>query len=273
MIGTDILRQRRNDTMLDNKKQSAVFIDIDGTLMGHSAEALAENLGVIQKLRSLGHKFFICTGRANSYIPKILDTEKNFDGMITGAGAYVSIGRKVISKKLMSYDTVEKVCRFFADNKVRGVLEGEKNMYFFEETCFNEEDWIKLDSDNTPKLINKDTPILKFTVDGMFPEGFEDLLGTDYTFLQHPDYGEVIRKGYSKSEGVRTALEALGIPKTQSVAIGDSLNDLDMLEYAQIGVAMGNGTDEIKHRADFVTDSADNAGVAKALRKIFDLNE
>ena len=259
--------------MFDNKKQSAVFIDIDGTLMGHSKAALAENLGVIQKLRSLGHKFFICTGRANSYIPQLIDAEKSFDGMITGAGAYVSIGKRVISKQLMPFEAVEKVCRFFADNKVRGVLEGEKNMYFFETTCFNEDDWIKLDSENVPKLISKDTPILKFTVDGKFPDGFAELLGDGYTFLQHPDYGEVIRKEYSKSEGVRTALGVLGIPAEQSIAIGDSLNDLDMIEYAGIGVAMGNATDEIKRAADFVTDSTDNAGVAKALRKIYGLHE
>ena len=51
--------------------------------------------------------------------------------------------------------------------------------------------------------------------------------------------------------------------------MGDSINDLPMIEYAGIGVAMGNAIDDVKEKADFVTDSVDNAGAAKILKKLF----
>lgn len=257
--------------MNKDKKQYAVFIDIDGTLMGESKAALEENLGVIQKLRSLGHKVFISTGRANSYIPKFLEIEKNFDGMITAAGGYVKIGASEIAKKLMPYDVVKVLCRYFAEHNVPGALEGEEHMYFFGEMCFSEDDWIKLDKDSAEEIINEDTPIIKFTIDGKIPAEISEILGPEYTIIQHPDYGEIVMKGYSKAVGVEIVLSELGLPREQSVAIGDSLNDLEMIEYAGIGVAMGNAVDEVKAVADIIAGDVDDAGVAEALRSIFEL--
>ena len=84
-------------------------------------------------------------------------------------------------------------------------------------------------------------------------------------------YCEIVSVGCDKARGIELILENLGIPKERSIAIGDSLNDLGMIEYAEIGVAMGNAIDVIKENADLITDFVDNAGVAKALGKIFNI--
>ena len=66
-------------------------------------------------------------------------------------------------------------------------------------------------------------------------------------------------------------MDYLNLPVEQSISMGDSLNDYEMIEYAGIGVAMGNAVEEIKSIADMVTADVDDSGVAVALEKIFDL--
>ena len=66
-------------------------------------------------------------------------------------------------------------------------------------------------------------------------------------------------------------LDNLGMPVKQSIAVGDSLNDYDMISAAGTGVAMGNAIPEIKDIATMTTSSVDNAGVAEALERIFKL--
>ena len=60
-------------------------------------------------------------------------------------------------------------------------------------------------------------------------------------------------------------LKEHGLEQSESMAFGDGENDMEMLRYAGIGVAMGNSSDKVKEAADYVTDSVDNDGIEKAL--------
>ena len=102
-------------------------------------------------------------------------------------------------------------------------------------------------------------------------EKLQEILGDNYIVFQHPTYAEVIQKSYTKAGAMKIVLEKLGIPAEQSIAMGDSLNDYDMISAAGIGVAMGNAISEIKDIATMVTTSVDEAGVANALENIFEI--
>ena len=69
----------------------------------------------------------------------------------------------------------------------------------------------------------------------------------------------------SKGNAVAYLADMLSVAQEEIMCIGDSENDLSMINYAGIGVAMGNGLDMVKEAADFVTDTNDNSGVAKAI--------
>lgn len=256
---------------LDREKIYAVFIDIDGTLMGSSEAALRANTDAISKVRTLGNKVFISTGRAPSYFPSCIDFENGFDGVIAGAGAYVRVGNEEIEKKIIPYDTVKKVCDYFIENNISGALEGVKNMFYCAHMTFKEDDWIKFDKSSADEIITPDTPILKFTIDGQVPTELIGILGDNYILMQHPNFGEVIVKNCTKAAGIKAALDYLNIPQSQSIAIGDSRNDLEMINFAGIGVAMGNAVDEIKAAADMVTLDVNSAGVAAALTELFEI--
>ena len=79
------------------------------------------------------------------------------------------------------------------------------------------------------------------------------------------NYGaDVIEKGFSKAEGLKRLCEYYGIGMENSIAFGDSLNDLEIIEAAAIGIAMGNGREELKAAADYVTTDIGDDGIWNA---------
>jgi hydroxymethylpyrimidine pyrophosphatase-like HAD family hydrolase len=76
-----------------------------------------------------------------------------------------------------------------------------------------------------------------------------------------------MNKGVSKGEGLTYLCKKLKVDKSQVIAIGDNENDLSMLNFAGLGVAMGNSRDEIKNMSDYVTSSNNEEGVAKVIEK------
>ena len=86
-----------------------------------------------------------------------------------------------------------------------------------------------------------------------------------------PNFCEFVNNKCSKANSILYLAERFGIEKSQIMAVGDQENDMEMLEIAEIGVAMGNADEELKKIADYVTDTVDNDGAALAIEK-FALN-
>ena len=77
---------------------------------------------------------------------------------------------------------------------------------------------------------------------------------------------DIIPKGGGKSAGMQIFMNKQGLQRSETMAFGDGENDKEMLEFAGIGVAMGNARDSVKAVADYVTDSVDDDGIENALR-------
>lgn len=98
-------------------------------------------------------------------------------------------------------------------------------------------------------------------------------LGNDYWLgLTSPKWLEILNKGVNKGTALTRLMEKLQIDKSSCIAFGDGENDLDMLEAAGMGIAMGNALDGVKAKADFVTASNNEDGIYEALRCIIDEN-
>jgi Cof subfamily protein (haloacid dehalogenase superfamily) len=89
-------------------------------------------------------------------------------------------------------------------------------------------------------------------------------------YKSQPKYVEVMSDAASKTNAMQFIMKMYGLKKEEVVAIGDNYNDKGMIEFAGLGIAMGNAPDEIKAVADLVTDTNNRDGVAQALDKIFD---
>ncbi|KUK82308.1 MAG: putative hydrolase, partial [Pelotomaculum thermopropionicum] len=82
-----------------------------------------------------------------------------------------------------------------------------------------------------------------------------------------PHFLEFSHPFATKGRALEFLARRFGVPREAIMAVGDSFNDLEMLEYAGLGVAVANGREEVQKRADFVTGAAYGDGVVEALEK------
>lgn len=98
----------------------------------------------------------------------------------------------------------------------------------------------------------------------------EQMGGKVDCFFSCDQYLEIVPKGMSKGEAVKMLCRMMDIPIENAVAVGDAANDLSMIEMAGIGVAMANGTDEVKAAADYITQRDNNHdGIAEVVERFF----
>lgn len=81
----------------------------------------------------------------------------------------------------------------------------------------------------------------------------------------HPQFSDLVNANNSKASGIESIISHFGIKKEECIAFGDGGNDIEMLEYCGIGVAMGNADDSVKAHADYATTSVDEEGIEQAL--------
>ena len=93
-------------------------------------------------------------------------------------------------------------------------------------------------------------------------------LGKNFSvYRSDPFFLEILPKGIDKAKSLERLLNTLGLSKSQMIACGDGYNDLTMIQYAGLGVAMGNGVLPVRRAADYITLSNDEDGVAHVVEK------
>ncbi len=271
-------------------KTKHVFLDIDGTLVGYDSKIPPSALKALQMAQANGHKMIISSGRAYSMIyPELLSTIA-FDGIISSGGACVMVDGKVIYESFIEGEALDFVIDYFRANGINYLLMTKDDIYA--EPVFNKyvlpgmikagynkalveqayggnievEDVRKVKGGN--KLAYFTSP---FTTEKIA----NDLDGRFYVVdfsvgkTQENNYfGEMNNAGVNKATGIDEYLAYVGGSIEDTIAIGDSANDLEMLEHAHISVAMGNGTDAAKAAADFVTTDVDKDGIYNAFVRL-----
>lgn len=246
--------------------QKAAFFDLDGTLACHNLPPHPEDVVAIREFRQRGHLAFLCTGRSTGFLyDDILDI--GFDGIVAGAGAYIVMGDKLIFRRVVTPEQLHRIIPYFTAARQTCILEGERSMFL----AFNAGDAVRphplISSADITDSWAAENPITKLTIYGQVDGAACRMLGREFSVIQHPTYAEIIPGGCSKGDGIRRILAVTGIEQRNTLAFGDSHNDLDMLQYAGLGVAMGNADETVRAAADYVTSPQNEAGVAKALYK------
>ncbi len=256
--------------MAESENRYAVFLDIDGTLISDSFRIPQANLDAIDSARANGHKVFINTGRSWGNIPSELREQFNVDGVVAGSGAMIIIDGKTVFRKCYDAETVRKTAEYFFENKdCWCVFEGLKTNYIIANAGYKvrEGRQIELKSIDDLELFLPDEEIQVIAAGPVVPDDFMQKFESKMSFFIMRTYVDFVIKGCSKAKGIEKVIELSGIARENTIAVGDSSNDLEMLEYAGISVAMGNSQEHILAMADYVTDTAENAGVAKAIEK------
>lgn len=270
-----------------------VFLDVDGTLVDYENHLPKSAVKAIQKARQNGHKVYICTGRSKAEVYQEL-WDIGLDGMIGGNGSYVEHQGHIILHQLITLEQCRRIVDWLHSRKLEFYLESNNGLFASEEFAVKAEPAIK---EYRRRKGREDAD--QATVATVFPEMIYNgelyrddlnkvsyLLGSYQDFLdtkeQFPDlengtwggageialFGDLGVKGITKGNAISHLLDYLGAKREDTIAFGDAKIDIPMLEYCEVGVAMGNGGAEIKAMADYITDSVEEDGLYHAFVKL-----
>ena len=268
-----------------------VAIDIDGTLLNSRNEIPAENIQTIRELRQRGVRFVVVTGRpdvmAREYVnilginaPILGCNGATMRDALSGGETYYckSIPLQPLTELYNYFQTAGLFARYYGLDTVYSFnpheFDEQRNPFaHFSKQLAKHMDFKVIAG--IDELIASGEKIIKL----MYPVSDPELLKPVQQQLRLIDGVEVFRAsklsldivatGISKGVALLDYALSLGIDRSELVAIGDSENDLSMLQAVGLPVAMGNASDGVKSICALVTASNDDAGVSKALREIF----
>ena len=270
-----------------NKK--LIFLDIDGTLTAPGSNVPPQSaLDAIRAAQAQGHKVFLCTGRNYDMLRPLL--AYGFDGAVASGGGYVFMGDQVLFDCPMTEEQKERALRLFAEGGVLRTIEARDASYCdpgmgeFLQQCSggNSEllrwrEALEKDLGIRPMAEYDGRPIYKVVfmcaraeqlagaireLEGEFCFLVQDLAGANCL------NGELVNRKFDKGSGIRQVCRALNVPLSDTVGVGDSMNDLEMIETVGTGVCMANGSPNLKKRSDLVCPSVDEDGLAWAFREL-----
>ena len=264
-----------------------IAADLDGTLLGADGSISAYNLEMIKSVQQKGIVFAACTGRYPENASQIMLDAGIICPVVSTNGAVA---------ELSPYG--ERIQEVFMDAKaaktVFGQLEalGVGYYIFGKGTVDSRRDWPRHISEAHPEHLLKlkqrvryqygldackaalEYPVFKFFV--YFDKDSSTARDINTALSGIPGIGvtqsgssnlEIMSSETDKGIGLRVLCQALGIMAEQTMALGDQLNDLPMIHYAGLGVAMGNAPETVKQAADAVTQRNTDDGVGKAIQR------
>ena len=258
------------------------FFDIDGTLVdGRNGmpDIPPTVIAQLQRLHDEGHKLVICSGRSQAMIDPELRLPL-FDAYIMCNGAHVEVAGQSLLVERLDPQLARGYADLFDELGLEYMLQTAHHVYldprftlipqFFAE--FGHADIFTYDFDRNEALMRT----IKLEAHAT-PEALQRMLdavkgksaytarmdgeGTYHCF-------EIYSPTISKAVGMRVLLDYFGVRTEDSYAFGDGINDLEMIEFAGTGVAMGNACAELKEAADVVCGSIAEDGLAKFLAQV-----
>ena len=272
-----------------------IFTDVDGTLFSHSQCRIPESsLKAIKKAQENGHKVFISSGRGKHMIDYD-DYKIDLDGFVLCNGSHIILNNEDIYLDFMDKDELKALLDLLLEHEIGFLLEGIHENYLygdgietirnFERRGLNQMEMSDLEADESlasHHVVNFDQfkgdyeNYLKLNVYFKDKEALELTLNNLGPHL-NPIYDkkdtasiksiEVMAVGNSKATGIDKLIEYFNHPLSQTMALGDGKNDLEMVVHAGIGVAMGNANATLKEHADYVCEHIDEDGFEKTLKK------
>ncbi len=266
-----------------------IFLDIDGTLTAPGSNVPPESaLTAIREAQGLGHKVFLCTGRNYDMLRPLL--AYGFDGAVASGGGYVFSGDTVLYDCPMTEDQRQRAMTIFAESGVLRTIEAKDASYcddgmgeFLQRVSGGNSEllrWreaLEKDLGIRPMREYDGRPIYKVV---FLCEKLEQLAPA-ITALEHEFYflvqdmqganclnGELINRKFDKGSGIRCVCASLGVPLSETVGFGDSMNDLEMIQTVQTGVCMANGSPTLKKFSSMVCPAVEEDGLAQAFREL-----
>jgi Cof subfamily protein (haloacid dehalogenase superfamily) len=263
----------------------AVFLDVDGTYADFGIVPQG-HVRAVRAARAAGHKVFLCTGRPVSMLPEhILDA--GFDGLVASAGAYVEVAGKVLVDKRFPADLAARTVAVLDAHDAVYVLEAQESLHVAPAAEQRLRTIIEAHFQQSPDGPAKGSSAILNSLVPSSPHAplfakvsvFESPIAVESLAAEIGDEvavvansiadegrhaGEMYQRGISKADGVAAVIAHLGIDRKDSIAFGDGQNDLEMIAYAGIGVAIEGSDPQLLSLADRTALPPNREGIAAA---------
>ncbi len=272
-------------------EQKLIFLDIDGTLTEPGKNVPPPSaVDAVRQAREQGHKVVLCSGRNYGMLFPVL--QFGFDGLVASAGGYIEYNGEVIYDCPMTPDQQARVLEVFKESGVYRTIGGRNHSY-------TDEGFKEFLAENTQSKANSELlrwriqieseldirPMSEYDGEPIYGMAFMSrgterlkkpmqILQEEFDFcIQDEDTcgivnGELSSKAFDKGSAVKRLCKFLGIPKEDTIAFGDSMNDLEMLQAVGTGICMANGSPSLLKIADMVCPSVVEDGLYSAFKKL-----
>ena len=270
-----------------------VFLDVDGTLIDYQAKMPASAASAVEQARANGHRIYLCTGCSKAEIEQRNLCET--DGMIGGNGAYVEDHGKVILHQGLSKEDVRHIVDWCNGRHLGFYLEANSGMYCNDYMLEQGPETMVKYAMGKGADLSKAEEISKEFIQGFIHVQNEDQYRDDVnkisfilsSYQDHLDskeefphliantwggkgevalFGDLGPTGITKRHAIEVLLEYLHADRKDTISFGDAKIDLSMFECCAYNVAMGNGGEEIKAAADYITDDVNENGLYNAFK-------
>lgn len=278
-------------------EKKIIFFDVDGTLVAgvDGVEYVPESTKkAIALTRAKGNLVYLCTGRSKAEIYDfILDC--GIDGVIGAGGGYVEIGDTMLYHKKVTKEAVNHMVDYFEANNFDYYVESNGGLFASKNLVKRLERIIYGDIENDlearKRWQRKENHFINALIEGKelrrddinkacFLENpnipFDDIINefkNEFNVIHctvpmfGDDSGELSVPNIHKANAIETLISYLGIDRKNTYAFGDGMNDKEMLEYVNVGIAVGNAKEGLKAVADEVTDDITNDGIYNAMKR------
>lgn len=266
-----------------------IFLDVDGTLVDYDNVLPDSAVSAIRQARSNGHRVYVCTGRSKAEIYENL-WDIGLDGMIGGNGSYVEDHGTVVMHQLITREQCTRIVDWLHSRGLEFYLESNNGLFaserFMDASVGALQEYRRRKGDPDANSLQPHQIFPEMILGGelyrddvnkvsYLLDRYQDYLDTREQFpdLQNGTwggagetalFGDLGIKNITKGNAIDHLLAYLGASQEDTIAFGDARIDIPMLEHCAVGVAMGNGGEEIKAMADYITDDVDSDGLYKA---------
>lgn len=270
-----------------------IFLDVDGTLVDYEGRIPPSAVESIRRARDAGHRVYLSTGRSRAEVyPELWDI--GLDGLIGANGGYVEDAGEVILHEHLTAEQCRDVVDWLRARGLEFYLESNGGLFGSEHFESAAEPVIRRYVSGSDELAASSLTVRDAFPDMIFGQGLHRddvnkisfILGSPQDQLDataaFPDlqsgtwggrgndalFGDLGVAGVSKKHAVDVLLNHRDADLADTIAFGDAAVDIPMLTYCAIGVAMGNGSAEVKAVADHITTEVTDDGLLRAFEHL-----
>ena len=257
-----------------NQDIKIIFVDIDWTILNHHVHDWNYHcIDALKEAQKNGVLVYLCTARPyDSVLHTGIFDVFTPNGIISTNGGVAFVEDEVLFSNVIPEDIVEKVEEIANKHDLVVEMCTDRGRYFTAEANKWVDEYFKSYAETIPPVIKKQSgnvsAMLLFAPEFLDEQLLKEL-PSEINYYRFDLFGvDLCYFSNSKGEAIKRVLEHLNIKKEESLGIGDDYGDMPMFEEVGVSIAMGNGREEVKQKATYVSEHIDEKGFAELFKKL-----